>query len=90
MCLFVLFVKFTSGTITNGLIHITITSKGGVNMKNEYILRTDILKLLDLKKNKWSALKGKEYDVTHENFIDDVLLVLDWVMDDIANYKCTL
>jgi len=56
-------------------------------MKNEYILKTDILKMLDLKKNKWSELKGKGHDVTHENFIDDVLLVLDWMIKDIENYE---
>lgn len=54
-------------------------------MKDEYILKTDILKMLDLKKNKWSSLKGKEQDVTQENFVDNVILVLDWVIDDVES-----
>lgn len=53
----------------------------------EYIEKTDLLKMLALKKNKWQELKGKEYDATHENFISDVLLVYDWVINDIE--KCS-
>ena len=75
------------GTLTNGNGHITITSKEGMHMTNEYILKTDILKMLDLKKNKWSSLKGKGHDVTQENFVDDVLLVLDWIMCDIEKFE---
>jgi hypothetical protein len=62
-----------------------ISTKEVLHMKNEYILKTDILKMLDLKKNKWSELKGKGHDVTHENFIEDVLLVLDWLIYDVEN-----
>ena len=46
-------------------------------------IKREILEMLSLKKNKWYELKGKDHDVTHENFIDDVILVLDWVIDDI-------
>lgn len=54
-------------------------------MANEYIKKYDILNMLDLKKAKWSELKSNEQDVTHENFIDNVLLVLDWVMKDVES-----
>lgn len=52
-------------------------------MENTYLLKTDILKMLDLKKCKWGELKGKEQNTVNENFVDDVLLVLDWVIGDI-------
>lgn len=52
---------------------------------NEYMKKKDILKMLDLKKNKWNALRNKEQNVTHENFVEDVVLVLDWIMRDIEN-----
>lgn len=52
---------------------------------NEYMKKKDILKMLDLKKNKWNALRNKEQNVTHKNFVEDVVLVLDWIMRDIEN-----
>ena len=52
-------------------------------MADDYILKTDVLKMLDLKINKWRELKGQRQDVTHENFIDDVILVYEWVIGDI-------
>lgn len=54
-------------------------------MLNDYILKTDILEMIELKINKWNEIKGKHQDVTHENFIEDVLLTLNWVKSDIEN-----
>lgn len=47
-------------------------------------LKQEILKKLSLDKCKWLEIKGKKQDVTHENFIDNVILVYDWIMSDIA------
>ena len=55
-------------------------------MANEYILKVDLLKMLDLKKSKWCELKGKGHDVTHENFIDDIILAFDWIINDVENF----
>jgi len=52
-------------------------------MENTNIKKTDLLKYFSLKKNKWLEIKGRDHDVTHENFISDVIWVLDWVMNDI-------
>lgn len=52
-------------------------------MTDEYIKKGDILRMIDLHITRWSDLKGKEQDVTQENFIDNVLLVLEWIMNDI-------
>ena len=52
-------------------------------MIDGYILKTDVLKMLDLNINKWSELKGQNHDVTHENFIDDVILVYKWVLGEV-------
>jgi len=54
-------------------------------MTNDYILKVDLLKMLDLKKSKWCELKGKNQDVTHENFIDDIILAFDWIINDVEN-----
>lgn len=48
---------------------------------NEF--KKDVLQMLSLKKNQWMELKGKEQDVTHENFVDNVILTLTWIMNDI-------
>lgn len=54
-------------------------------MADEYIKKIDLLKNFDLKLARWKELKEKgHHDVTHENFIDDVILVLGWVLNDIA------
>ena len=52
-------------------------------MENTYILKSDILRMIGLKINKWSELKGEPQDVTQENFIDNVILALQWVMSDV-------
>lgn len=51
---------------------------------NETLNKVDILKMIDLNINKWSEMKARgTFDITHENFIDDVLLVYQWVQRDI-------
>ena len=52
-------------------------------MTDDYILKSDVLRMIDLKIAKWKALKDKPQDVTQENFIDNVILALNWVMDDV-------
>ena len=52
-------------------------------MNDGYILKSDVLKMLALQKNKWQEIKGNDQDVTVENFIDNVMLTLDWVISDI-------
>lgn len=54
-------------------------------MTNEYILKSDLLRTLDLRITKWTDLKSKEQDVTQENFIDNMILALRWVVDDVEN-----
>ena len=50
---------------------------------NKYINREDLLEMLNEKKNMWRSLKKEGQDVTHENFIDDVVLALEWVIDGV-------
>lgn len=45
--------------------------------------KKDVLEMLSLKKNQWLELKGKEQDLTHENFVDNVILTINWIMSDI-------
>ena len=52
-------------------------------MEKGYILITDVLKLITLKKNKWMEIKGQDQDVTQENFADNVIWALDSVISDI-------
>jgi len=52
-------------------------------MANEYILKHDILTKLDTQKSKWLEIKGKDQNVTQENFIDNVILVYEWILNDI-------
>ena len=48
------------------------------------LVKVDVLKMIDLNINKWQEMKGRgSYDVTHENFIDDVILVYQWVLRDV-------
>jgi hypothetical protein len=57
-------------------------------MADEYIKKGDLLRDFDLKLSRWKELKEKgHHDVTHENFIDDVILVLGWVVGDIEKYE---
>lgn len=50
---------------------------------NDSKFKQDLLKKLSLDKCKWLEIKGKEQDVTQENFIDNVILVYDWIMSDV-------
>jgi len=52
---------------------------------NEF--KKDVLQMLSLKKNKWMELKGKEQDVTQENFVDSVILTIGWIMNDIERLE---
>ena len=53
--------------------------------------KMEVLEMLSLKKNKWieiKKLKEKgEQNVVHENFIDDMILALDWVINDIEKMR---
>ena len=51
---------------------------------SDTIKKVDVLKMLDLNINRWKELKTQgSYDVTHENFIDDVILVYQMVHRDV-------
>ena len=50
---------------------------------NEYLKKTDILTMLDLNKSKWLEIKGNEQDITRKNFIDNVILVYEWIIGDV-------
>lgn len=56
-------------------------------MEKDYILITDVLKLITLKKNKWMDIKGQDQDVTQENFVDNVIWALDSVISDIEKMR---
>lgn len=56
-------------------------------MEKGYILITDVLKLITLKKNKWMEIKGQDQDVTQENFVDNVIWALDSVISDIEKMR---
>jgi len=51
------------------------------------INKQELLKMLTLKKSKWLEIKEKkeEHDVTHENFISDIILAFDWIINDVTN-----
>lgn len=50
---------------------------------NNTIKKDDIIKRLDMEKDKWKAIKGHDQDVTQENFIDNVILVYEWIISDV-------
>ena len=52
-------------------------------MKNNTISKDQLIGMLSLKSEQWKELKGQHQDVTHENFIDNVLLVYEWIIRDI-------
>lgn len=58
--------------------------KGEQSMKNTY---SDLIDHFEKKIKEWKDLKGNHYDVTHENFIDDVILVYEWVLSDIKKFS---
>ena len=47
------------------------------------INKEDLLKKLDMEKDKWKAIKGHDQDVTQDNFIDNVILVYEWIISDV-------
>lgn len=52
-------------------------------MEKDYILKTDVLKLITLKKNKWMEIKGQDQDVMKDDFVDNVIWALDSVITDL-------
>ena len=56
-------------------------------MENAYIKKENILKTFEEKMTRWKEIKGEGQDVTYENFIDNVILVYSWVMDDISRME---
>lgn len=53
------------------------------NNTNNTIEKDVLIRMLSLKSSQWKELKGQYQDVTQENFIDNVILVLNWVMNDV-------
>lgn len=51
------------------------------------IRKDELLKRLDMERDKWKAIKRHDQDgtqdVTHDNFIDNVILIYEWVISDI-------
>lgn len=47
------------------------------------IRKDDLIKKLDMEKDKWLAIKGHDQNVTQENFIDNVILVYEWIISDV-------
>ena len=47
------------------------------------IRKDDLIKRLDMEKDKWIAIKGHDQDVTQDNFIDNVILVYEWIISDV-------
>jgi len=50
---------------------------------NEYIKKNDLLKDFALQRDRWKQIKNKDQDVTQENFIDNVILVYEWIIGDL-------
>ena len=44
--------------------------------------KDEILNLINKHKDRWKSIKGNDQDVTHENFIDNVLWTLDMIACD--------
>lgn len=56
-------------------------------METIFLSKNEILKHFDLKKSKWCEIKDKSQNVVQEDFINNVLLVLDWVIGDIEKMQ---
>ena len=56
-------------------------------MAKDYYTKDEILRVLDLSKAKWIEYRNspQKQDVTHENFIDDVILAYGLAISDIEN-----
>ena len=50
---------------------------------NTTIEKKDLLEYLALNEAKWKERKNLGQDVTHENFISDVILVYQWIIMDV-------
>ena len=57
---------------------------------SDYISREDLLKVLDDKQKAWEHLKGKQYDVTQENFVSNVAFILSWVVDTVERFPAVV
>lgn len=73
----------TYETINDAHGHDTIKSRKGVAIMSDTIRKEYIISRLIMEKEKWMAIKGHDQDVTQENFIDNVLLVYEWVIKDV-------
>ena len=51
-----------------------------------HIPKDDLLKDLNDMIHNWTQLKGKEQDVTTENFVDNILYALRWFSDTVEKY----
>ena len=60
-----------------------ITKRKGETTMNETIKKEVIVNKLLMERNKWLAIKGHDQDVTQDNFIDNVLLVYEWIISDV-------
>lgn len=51
------------------------------------INKDEVLKRLDMERDKWKAIKRHDQngtqDVTQENFIDNVILIYEWIIKDV-------
>ena len=51
------------------------------------IRKDELLKRLDMERDKWKAIKRHDQDVsqdvTQDNFIDNVILIYEWVIKDV-------
>ena len=49
------------------------------------IRKSDLIRKLYMEKDKWRAIKGHDsnQDVTQENFIDNVILIYEWIISDV-------
>ena len=53
-------------------------------MNDTYLKKTDVLKMIELNINKWNELKNQgSQDVTHENFITDVICAYQMMLRDV-------
>jgi len=50
---------------------------------NDTIRKEEIVSKLLKEKEKWMAIKGHDQDVTQDNFVDNVLLVYEWIIKDV-------
>ena len=53
---------------------------------NDYISRNDLLKLLDEKRKDWDSLRGQGHDVTTEEFLTNVIFMIDWLIDTVEKF----